>query len=322
MNTEIAEAKKKEWERYAVPNYQKNEWHNECRPLLSVYHVAHVETAIRILKDGHCKAGLVFDKSKLNTERILVNWLSPNEWSNGSRYGNIGFEMQFSNLIKNKKYYWVETMTAYNPTAIRILITDKEYVNLTPYDPIGDDGPWKYDEIEEIHYWNAKYCLEFMFEGDIWLNEFAGLKTFTHHDNFCCIDHQTCTDKGLVSYRAGARLIAGIIANNVKVHLPHFGQKIDLSIEANPLVKDALGQIYMQMLALREKVDGDIFHNDAVATTYIQALLNFYLNKDVTSFNTLACCFNSQDDFKSALITAAVKNFNYTSVKNLGWPPS
>ena len=80
-----------ECNRFAVGELSKNPNRDEptCRPLVSLSHIAHVEVALEIVRSKVIRAGLVCDKSKLNTERIEVVWLSPNQWSYGSRYGNI-----------------------------------------------------------------------------------------------------------------------------------------------------------------------------------------------------------------------------------------
>ncbi|MCO5948572.1 hypothetical protein NAF19_16855 [Mucilaginibacter sp. RT5R15] len=137
----------------------------------------------------------------------MVNWLSPNEWFDGSRYGNIGFEMEFEKLIAFRNYYWIEIMTECRVHALRILITPHAYPDLVPYDPVKDNGPWRYDPDRKLHYWNPTHCLEFMHEGDLMVRDFRGLKYFDHHKDFCCIDHQTCPDKNLFKPLARLRFL-------------------------------------------------------------------------------------------------------------------
>lgn len=108
----------KPWSKYKVgrPSTTKS-WTDSCRPCKEVSHVSHVEAALKIVGEKKIRQGLVFDESMLNTERILVTWVSPNSWVNGFRYGNVRFTYDFVDLIKGKKFYWVEAMTAYSPTA-------------------------------------------------------------------------------------------------------------------------------------------------------------------------------------------------------------
>lgn len=312
-----------EWERYKAAVYDASVgWHNECRPLTTVYHVAHVETALRILKDKRVKAGLVFDKSKLNRERILVDWLSPNTWFDGSRYGNIGFEMDFRQLIEFKNYYWVEVMTEYNIHALRILITPHEYPDLVPYDPVMDSGPWRYDPAQDMHYWNATHCLEFMHEGDLMVNQFSAITYYDHHSFGCCIDPRTCPDKKLFKLNAMARFIALVIAHNIPVHSPHFTVQNERGTEANEDLKNAIGYLYLRTIEAKLFPDGAITFEDPLAPNYIQSLLLFYGQQQYEEFKDFVCLFASQEDFRGALTLKVQEKFRLTSTANLNWPPN
>jgi hypothetical protein len=77
-----------------------------------------------IVESGLIRKGLVFDESKLNKERILVTWFSPNYWGPGYRYGNVRFDVDFESMVSGKHYYWVESI-AYGIAACRILVTDQ-----------------------------------------------------------------------------------------------------------------------------------------------------------------------------------------------------
>ena len=115
----------------------------DCCRLAQVYHVTHIDVGWRILTEGKIKAGLVCDESKLKTERILVTWVSPNDWTGagGFRYGNVRFSFDWEPLIRDMNYYWVESV-AYRTPASRVLITGKDYGGiLDEYDPTAGDGP-------------------------------------------------------------------------------------------------------------------------------------------------------------------------------------
>src|SRR3990172_1907525 len=101
-----------EWVRFRVGSGSANPRWTEptCSPLTTISHVTHVEMALRVLKDGVIRSGLVFDESKLNRERILVTWLSPNYWAPGFRYGNVRLSFDWQSIVAGKRYYWVESM--------------------------------------------------------------------------------------------------------------------------------------------------------------------------------------------------------------------
>ena len=176
-----------------------------------VSHVTHVNNALEVLRAGCIKPQLIYDKSRLNTKRVLVVWLSPNDWSNvgGFRYGNIAFDLDWKKLIKGKHFYWIGAME-YSPVACRILITEKDRdEKLMPYIPGQGDGPWWADHKNRKHYWNGKHCLEFMLEAEIPLSSISELRFVRHHKDRCSISPSDCTDRGHDAQRGAARLLAG-----------------------------------------------------------------------------------------------------------------
>src|SRR5690348_13634564 len=126
----------KPWERYAIEDLDAAV---KCSHL---HHVAHVGDARRIVEDSRMNPELVRDESVLNRTRICVVWTSPNTWHAGSLYGNVSFTLPLSTLEK-RHFYWVEAMTKYNPTALRILVSVDELASkhLTEFDPADDGVP-------------------------------------------------------------------------------------------------------------------------------------------------------------------------------------
>ncbi len=133
----------------------------ECSYFDEVTHITHLESAARVIADGKIRADLVFDTSRLNTERIRVVWLSPNTWVNGYRYGGTAFRFDWKLLVQQfHRFYWVEAM-AYSPPAPRILLTKKNRssLGLQPYDPTTGNGPWWWDKSNDLHYFNRTLML-------------------------------------------------------------------------------------------------------------------------------------------------------------------
>ena len=197
------------WKKFAVgePGTNPNFTPPECRPLPTVSHVSHVSTAIRIVEDRRLRADFVSDQSKLNTERIRVVWMSPNDWANGFRYGNVRFTFDWPGLLEGKRAYWVESI-AYGVEACRILVTDKDHSSmLEPYDPSLADGPWSFS-MSTGHRWNAKHCLEIMVEGDVPFTALRSVDFVKHHNSFCCVDPSACASRGVSADDAGAEFLA------------------------------------------------------------------------------------------------------------------
>src|SRR5271169_1272481 len=99
---------------------------NNGSPFDEVFHISHLLPSTLIIRNERIKAGLVYDESILNTKRISVIWVSPNHWVRGSRYGNVRFKFPWKDIVKRKKYYWVEAITKYSPAACRILVTNND----------------------------------------------------------------------------------------------------------------------------------------------------------------------------------------------------
>jgi len=187
----------------------------DCVILSSVSHVTHVDGALEILRADSIKPKLIYDESRLNTQRVLVVWLSPNDWrgAGGFRYGNIAFDLDWETLIAGKRFYWIGAIP-YKPHACRILITEQDYDDeLKIYHPERGDGPWV-TNVDE-HHWTGEYCLEFMLEDEIPLSTIIKMRFVDHHRNRCSIDPARCRDCGHSAARGAARLLAGACARRL-----------------------------------------------------------------------------------------------------------
>lgn len=294
------------WQKYKVgsPSTRPNWVESDCRELTEIYHVAHLEAAHRIIVDGKIRSGLVYDKSILNEERILVSWLSPNHWNDGSRYGPVRFTFDWKKLIEGHRAYWVESIP-YKVHACRILLTTNDYSShhrLIPYDPAAGDGPWWFDESTGTHYWNGDHCLEIMVERDIELADLSDLDCVKHHPTFCKINPQTCPERGLSSGFASARFLARLAGE---------GLELPASLRSGPeeldrvryLPQDAMPYIEAQIVATPVVFKGVLTSESPDAAPVGRALLNAYahprLHSEIpvlaslfrTKEDALACCF-------------------------------
>jgi hypothetical protein len=206
----------REWEPYKIEITQKAPAAGDVHVLQTVYHVAHVADARRIIQDGHLKAGLVHDESVLKTRRIAVTWLSANTWGHGSIYGNVQFTFPWQEVIAHRSFYWVEMMMDYHPPAYRILLTDRDLSGLTyikSYDPSSDNGPLR--KHDGAWYWNSNYTSEFMVEADIQLSYCAGLSFIDHHPSICRPLRSSCKDFKSVPQLPAGQVLAFLVGNNL-----------------------------------------------------------------------------------------------------------
>lgn len=180
-----------------------------------VRHIAHVPTAKRIIEDGKIKAGLIYDQSVLNRSRISVVWLSANTWAAGSMYGTVQFEFPWRDIVDGMNIYWVEAITAYNPTAFRLLLSEREVNSrhVVPYDPKSDDGPLR---LRDGRWYRAGHLTsELMIEDDISLKRSTALEFVDHHPRYCNLNGGACEDivRGRSRQRNAARVLAQAISH-------------------------------------------------------------------------------------------------------------
>jgi hypothetical protein len=199
-----------EWERF------------ETQPVLeltTVRHVTHVPLARRIIEDGKIKAGLVYDKSRLNTSRLSVTWVSANAWGLGSIYGTVEFQFDWKMLVAGQKIYWVEVMDEYKPPAYRFLLSKRpiESSLLKTYDPASARGPLKF--VENEWYWNGSNTSEFMVADDLPLDNVSGLDFVKHHGKFCQPRAHDCDDMRSQPSLAqiGGKVLAYILGHDLHV---------------------------------------------------------------------------------------------------------
>jgi hypothetical protein len=207
-----------EWYPYRVQYHPptKNWIYPDCQELETVYHVAHVPDACRILDDREIKAGLIGDESHLRETRTTVAWFSANTWNQGSIYGNVQFAFSWDELIEGKNIYWVEVMTAYNPSAYRFLITAAKPHNLrriTPYDPTTDEGPLR--KIKGRWYWNGRFTSEFMIDMNVTLRGCQEVTFIKHSLHICRLHGPQCSGRARPYFSSGAQVLAYVISNDM-----------------------------------------------------------------------------------------------------------
>lgn len=211
------QAETPEWTSYRIRIPEATRRHSRDGVILeTVHHVVHVPTARRILEDNRLRAGLIYDESRLNRSRMCVTWVSANTWGPGSIYGNIQFSFAWSDLIRDRRVYWVEAMPDYSPRAYRLLLTDRDLSasrHVTPYDPASDEGPLR--ERDGVWYWNDTYTSEFMIDADLPLRRCTGFAFINHRPDRCRLNGSSCTDRTAPPYRTGGRVLAFLLGNDL-----------------------------------------------------------------------------------------------------------
>ena len=291
-----------EWNTYSIgsPSTKANWINKDCQPFTEVSHVSHVESAIGILQAGKIDAGLVYDKSKLNQRRILVSWCSPNYWGNGFRYGNVRFSFNFRELLGKQKAYWVEVID-YKIPALRILISNTDRSSKFPiYDPTQGDGPWWYDQRNNIDYFNGHYCLEFMFEQPIGLNDLTGFDFVNHHPEYCSVHRkspQACKYLGRFASDGGALFFAHLAGRGLSIG------RYAKHLIAEGKFKNEIVALGVRAILLLKKLSyaGAVTNNGDLALPLARAFMNAIASRKLPEAKQLASLFKDEENFKRAL---------------------
>lgn len=298
----------KPWQRFKVgsPSLNPNWINDTYQPLEKVYHVAHIGFATRIVEDGQILAGLVQDKSRLNTERISVVWVSPNDWAGagGFRYGNIRFAFNWKTLISGRNVYWVESIV-HGVDACRILITQEDRSQLLEsYDPEAGDGPWSIDA-QGKHFWNGKYCLEIMVEANVNLESSDGVDFVTHHPKRCCIDPLRCRYRGLGPTEAGAEFLALLASRQRVIKVGGLTKPGPTGLKPTVHVVDAANLLLKRVTETPVETWGHLLSSDAASGAIGRSLLGaLAVDGFVSDRTSLVSIFTSRDHAERAVANA------------------
>lgn len=293
----MAEKSQLDWSKYTVGKWSLKGGNADCSRLPTVQHVTHLHPALTVLREGKIKPQLIYDESRLNTDRILVTWLSPNDWhpAGGFRYGNIAFEFKWEDLIGDMRFYWVGVMN-YSPLACRLLITETDRDDLLKvYDPTLRNGPWWQSSKTKNHFWNGTYCLEFMYEGELPLTKVSELKFVTHHPTRCSINYRTCSECGQDGQDAAGKFLAG--ACNRRLLEGSYSLWVK-----NKKPNNALGLGWLMILLTLgkglkpEAYEGEVRGTSDGAMALARSVLGAYFDEESVDRKQLLCLFASHQD--------------------------
>ncbi|MEK7405738.1 MAG: hypothetical protein AAB225_11575 [Acidobacteriota bacterium] len=250
--------------------------------------------ALRVFEDGRLRSSLVWDESKLKNTRTCVSWVSPNYWATGSIYGSVRFDFDWKELVRGKKFYWVEAMPLYHPPAYRILISSNDHSVLTRYDPVKGEGPLFYDAKTQIWYRNGNFTGEFLIDEDLWLPECKRVGFVDHHPRVCRKARSRCVHLGTSGHQAGAQLLARLIADNVLVPKELF---LDGSAKQKRLHDEAACVLrhLRKSLRVNKSSRGTLTHAHRPAMYLITAILHRFGLRHPKASAALCGLFRSTD---------------------------
>lgn len=298
-----------EWSEFDfdLPKHPNRGWeHSVCCEFEHVYHVTHIEIALRIMRDGKIRRSLIGDKSVLKAKQVSVTWISPNTWHDGSMYGNIGFAYKFPKRVEGKNYYWVEVMREYSPIAVRILITDNEYPYLERYDPENDDGPWKIAE-DGRHYRLKKVNLEFMLEEDLDLQYCRYVRAFDHHYEHCSVYKGKCKELDKKDRKAAKEYYSSVVAQSVPIISRHHRESINGTLVARDSLSHAISSFFGS--AQRKSYEGKHLLSSEASEALVRASLNAIAVGKLKDHAELLRFFSSRKEYEDTLERVLIKYF-------------
>jgi hypothetical protein len=278
--------------------------------LETVYHVVHLPVARRMLEDGHLRAGLIYDESRLQKSRICVTWFSANTWVFGSIYGNIQFAFPWNKQIR-KRCYWVEAMTRYNPHAYRILLTDRDLSgskHAREYDPESSKGPLRMRDGK--WYWNNRFTSEFMIEDDIDLDDCTGFDFITHHSGICRPHSSSCRDFNRTRSSVGGRIMAFLLGHGLHSidHVLKPRSRRGRARRLSDAVETGIGGILISLGGKKERFGG-VVKSESSRQAVARGALALYGSGKVTAARELIKLLKSRSVFEKALTEIVNEHF-------------
>ncbi|GEM_PF-3218954 len=182
--------------------------------ITSVRHGTHLTSGIRIAEDQEIAAELIYE-GKLATTRTKVVFFSPNYWGNGSRYGTLGFEVDWPSLLAGRALYWVEPIFTYKIPVHRFLLSRKPPApGLVSYNPDTDTGPLR--RIGGEWFRTSDAASEILTDEDVPLSEVTSFDVTMHHEQFCCLQRWPCEEAGHTGFsRTSRRFQAALLGKGL-----------------------------------------------------------------------------------------------------------
>jgi hypothetical protein len=289
----------------AMPNWSKAPIDLSSRNkavIKDVLHTAHIETACRILRDGRITTRMVEGSKRLQSTRISATWASANYFPD-SVYGCTQFAFDFKEMLVGRELYWLEADYRNQLPIYRFTLCNAgaTLANASkPYDPIENKGPVRY--LNNDWWFNTDVVVEFVIDSDLLLSN-AKQIGFVQHDQRCRYGRSNCPDRGILSAKQKAHVLAFILANEIDNFNEAFVDPVDyprpgrisqnLMFAAHELLRELGGW----------KADA-YFSGKLDQASYIPALkgaLSLFAGKNEVSSKEITRQFSSNEDLTTSL---------------------
>lgn len=176
-----------------------------------IYHGAHIDAAIRIIRDEALRSTIVTDCKPLEQNRVAVVWLTP-KWVPNNLYGNIQFQTSFKKIIEGRHLRWIERDTKFANHRYRFAVCKRDsplYALSESYDATDKRGPIQFKSEKWII--NNRIFIELLFDGDLDKDMFTQIR-FTDHDERCRFGND-CPDADIKNYHRSCHFISYILSS-------------------------------------------------------------------------------------------------------------
>ncbi|WP_433935448.1 hypothetical protein [Brevundimonas diminuta] len=203
-----------EWARFTAGKDPASPSSAHWTKVTSVKHGTHLTSGTRIAEDQKIAAELIYD-GKLATTRTKAVFFSPNYWGNGSRYGTLGFDVDWPTLLAGRTLYWVEPILTYKIPVHRFLLSRKPPAHgLVAYDPDTDAGPLR--RIDGQWYRTSDAVSEILTDEDVDLSQVTSFDITMHHEQFCSLQRRPCEEAGNTGFtRTSRRFQAALLGRGL-----------------------------------------------------------------------------------------------------------
>lgn len=317
-----------DWTPYSVngePAERKLLENRGCWSLSTVSHVTHLDAAASVLTAG-IRGRTFTEDSRIADPQISVAWVSPAAGRDGSHYGNVAFDLDWSALSKRYQAYWIGAKRYENPGKTEpfdvpvIFLTHREYPQLKAYEREARTGPWWHDAASGEHHWNADCWLEFMVDlpdGPLPPSSISRVSFADHHKAICARTRKTgdpCADLGLSASRAEAAFLAGSIIGAIRVpHALYSPAPADTGALLN--LDNALRQLHTALFSRQRWRGNQRRSSEGSREHALQVLSEFWAER--SAYPATLSEFASYQDAWASLEEVIV-----TTLRHVGWRSS
>jgi len=301
---------RKPWAKYAATIDNREQ-------VIELSHFSHIQPALRIINDRKLIPSIVKESEVLKREKIFATWLSPNDWKNGSRYGQVGFYFSLKRLLRQRNIYWVEVMP-FKIAACRILVTTQNYDHLLKqYDPEIENGPLICEAGK--YYWNNSVSLQLLFD-EILLTKYSSRIILKKHLDDSCSLENPCSEneKGMALFKVAQILISYLIAHDFEYDINLFTLEATGmgKTKTKPELTLSLGVNHILTLANRTKYTNTLnTKEEDVIDAIVKASMIHLANNDTASFRKVIGVLEEYKSFEESFLWLVQQKFNLSSIK-------